>query len=75
MMCIIRNDGEEYSVRYTPVSVSQVANKVKYVPNDFINEAGNGITEKAIDYMLPLVNGEAPYYTKNGLPEFFTLSF
>jgi 6-phosphofructokinase 1 len=52
-----------------------VANKVKYVPDDFINEAGNGITEKAIEYMLPLVNGEATYFTKNGLPDFFALPF
>ena len=75
MMCIIRNDGAEYSVSYKPVSVTEVANKVKYVPDDFINEVGNGITEKAIEYMLPLVNGEATYFTKNGLPDFFTLSF
>ncbi len=75
MMCIIRNDGEEYSVSYTPVSVSKVANKVKYVPDDFINKEGNNVTQKCIDYMLPLVNGEADYYTRNGLPDFYTLPF
>ncbi len=73
MMCIIRNDGEEYSVSYKPFDVSMVANQIKYVPSDFINEEGNGVTDKCIGYMLPLVNGEAPYYTKNGLPEFITL--
>ncbi len=73
MMCMIRNDGEEYSVSYLPFDVSKVANQIKYVPSDFVNEAGNGVTDKCIKYMLPLVNGEAPYYTKNGLPEFIAL--
>ncbi|MBP3332525.1 MAG: 6-phosphofructokinase [Clostridia bacterium] len=75
MMCIIRNEGKEYSVSYMPAPVSEIANKVKYVPDDFINEKGNNVTQKCIDYMLPLVNGEAAYYTKNGLPDFFTLPF
>ncbi len=74
MMCILRNDTAEYSVTYSPVSVSKVANQIKYVPADFINEAGNGVTEECINYMLPLVRGEAPYYTKNGLPDFFSFS-
>ncbi len=74
MMCILRNNGEEYGVTFAPVSVSKVANQTKYVPEDFINEAGNGVTDKCINYMLPLVNGEAPYYTQNGLPDFFFFS-
>ena len=54
--------------------VENVANRIKYVPADFINEKGNGVTEKCIEYMLPLVRGEAEYFTRNGLPEFITLS-
>lgn len=74
MMCINRNDGEEYSVSFSPAPVENVANRIKYVPADFINEKGNGVTEKCIEYMLPLVRGEAEYFTRNGLPEFITLS-
>ena len=73
MMCMLRDESESYSVSYSPVDISLVANRIKYVPDYFINEAGNGVTPACIDYMLPLVSGEAEYYTRNGLPEFLTL--
>ncbi len=73
MMTIYRHIGEPYRVSYIPAPVGEIANRVKYVPDDFINERGNYVTEKCIKYILPLVGGETPYYCKNGLPEFFTL--
>lgn len=70
MMCIKREgDSEGYSVSYDSVDIELVANKVKYVPDDFINEEGNNVTDKCVRYMLPLVNGDAPYFTSNGLPD------
>ncbi|MBQ8742437.1 MAG: 6-phosphofructokinase [Clostridia bacterium] len=75
MMCIKREgNGEKYAVSYKSVAIELVANRIKYVPDDFINEEGNNVTDKCIEYMLPLVQGCAPYFTQNGIPEFLILS-
>ncbi|MBR5925900.1 MAG: 6-phosphofructokinase [Firmicutes bacterium] len=47
-----------------------VANKVKTVPREWINEAGNGVTEEFIHYVLPLIQGRPEYPLSNGLPQF-----
>lgn len=40
----------------------------KRLPREWINEEGNNVTQEAIDYMLPLIQGEAPIFMENGLP-------
>ena len=62
-----------YLVDFGHVPVAQVANLVKYVPREWINEAGNNVTEAALRYIRPLVQGELPLYTVNGLPKHFRL--
>ena len=57
-------DGSEI----TTADVSQVANKIKYMPDDFINEAGNFVTDKCLKYIKPLIQGEMPVKYKDGLP-------
>ena len=39
-------------------SYKEVANAIKRVPSDFINEEGNGVTQKLIDYVLPFIDEE-----------------
>ncbi len=53
--------------------LSDVANTEKKVPQDMINEAGNGMTEKFIDYVLPLIQGEPKVTYENGVPRFAKL--
>jgi 6-phosphofructokinase 1 len=65
---IDRVDGEEYAVTYGHHNVSQVANQIKVVPRDFINEEGNGVTEECLRYLLPLIQGERKARYVNGLP-------
>ena len=44
------------------------------VPRSWINEQGNDVTQKMIDYLSPLVKGvpQVPY--RNGLPDYIGLS-
>lgn len=47
-----------------------VANNEKLVPRSWINEQGNDVTNKMIEYLSPLVKGvpQVPY--RNGLPDY-----
>ena len=47
-----------------------VANFEKKVPREWINEAGNGVKQEFIDYVLPLIQGETDAPKENGLPRF-----
>ena len=47
-----------------------VANFEKKVPRAWINEAGNGVTQEFIDYVLPLIQGETDAPKENALPPF-----
>ena len=53
--------------------LSSVANFEKKVPLEWINEAGNDVTQEFIDYALPLIQGETPMEKENGLPRFARL--
>ena len=50
-----------------------VANFEKKVPRAWINEAGNGVTQEFIDYVLPLIQGETDAPKENALPRFARL--
>ena len=50
-----------------------VANFEKKVPRTWINEAGNGVTQAFIDYVLPLIQGETDAPKEHSLPRFAKL--
>lgn len=50
-----------------------VANIEKKVPREWINEAGNGIEQPLIDYVLPLIQGESQRAVDHSLPRFAQL--
>jgi len=52
-------NGADYAIELFRAELSEVAEKTKQMPDEFINEAGNGITQAFIDYAMPLV-GELP---------------
>lgn len=74
MSTLTRNDSDEYSVTYSSVDVSKVANQVKFLPDDFLDEKGTHISEKAKKYFLPLVQGNVQVPTENGLPRYSIVS-
>lgn len=73
MMTIDRVSDTPYKVEIGNVSVSEVANKVKLVPREFINEKENGVTDACVDYLLPLINGEPDIRFEDGLPVHFII--
>jgi 6-phosphofructokinase 1 len=50
-------NGNNYGVEYFRTNLSNVAEKTKSVPDEYINAEGNGMTQAFIDYALPLVGG------------------
>ena len=51
--------------------LSDVANGEKKVPAEYINATGNGVTKAMLDYVRPLVQGQAPITIgDDGLPVF-----
>lgn len=69
MVTLVRQNGAEYKCTTGLADLSDVANGEKKVPREYINEAGNHITEAMKDYVRPLVQGEAPIkIDRDGLP-------
>ncbi|MBE6605875.1 MAG: 6-phosphofructokinase [Ruminococcaceae bacterium] len=67
MMCFERAEGE-YSVSCIPRDIHEIANMIRFVPREFINERGNNVTDECLEYIMPLINGEVSPVYKNGLP-------
>ena len=68
MMTINRKDKAEYSIYYDSADISGIANAVRSVPLNFVNDTQNGVTEDCISYLLPLICGEVSPVYENGLP-------
>ena len=68
MVTIERGKGQTFSWTLGEASLAKVANVEKKMPRSFITKDGFGITQKARDYLQPLIMGEdyPPY--KNGIP-------
>ncbi len=53
--------------------IEAVANEEKTVPDEYINEKGNGVTQAFLDYARPLIQGELYPIMEKGLPKHFQL--
>lgn len=73
MITINRKSGDEYSVTFGSADISKIANGVKGVPSEYINEEANGITEAGINYLKPLILGELSIVYDNGMPKHIVL--
>jgi len=72
MMCFRRlKNADVYRVEIYPEDVRSVANLVKSIPENFLSGDGNGVNDKCIDYMLPLIKGENEVIYEDGLPVHF----
>ncbi len=71
MMSIERISTSPYEAKISYSDINKIANQVRSVPQEFINAAGNDVTDECVEYILPLIAGEtAPEY-KNGIPVHF----
>ncbi|MBO5931425.1 MAG: 6-phosphofructokinase, partial [Clostridia bacterium] len=68
MITAIRGSGEAYAITFEPKDVSEIANKIRYVDDAFINVEGNHVTNACCKYLLPLIQGEVKCEYQNGLP-------
>ena len=73
MMTMQRRDGTDYTIDIAHADVSEIANKIRYVDDAFINEAGNHVTDACCQYLLPLIQGEAACTFEGGLPKHIVL--
>ena len=74
MACHKRLSSTPYELEYTCHDVSEIANQVKSVPQDFINPRGNDVTEAMLTYLRPLIQGEVSLSYKDGLPSYLDVS-
>jgi ATP-dependent phosphofructokinase / diphosphate-dependent phosphofructokinase len=73
MPAIQRGKGKRYSWDIGEAPLQGVANRERKMPRDFISRDGFAITEKARDYLAPLIAGEAYPQYRNGLPVYTRL--
>jgi len=50
-------NGKDYAVELFRTELSNVAEKTKSMPDEFINAEGNGVTKAFIEYAMPLTGG------------------
>lgn len=74
MVCINRVSNAPYTVTYTHANIIDIANEAKSIPREWINEAGNDVTQELIDYISPLIQGECTVEYNNGLPVYANIT-
>ena len=67
-MVFVRKGNNPYAVEISSADIKDIANKEKLFPREWINEKGNNIKDEAIDYFMPLIQGEVNLFKENGLP-------
>lgn len=73
MMVFDRISDSPYRMEIKTVDVGGVANHVKYFPIEWINEEKNNIKDEAIQYFLPLIQGELSIKMDKGMPVHFRI--
>jgi 6-phosphofructokinase 1 len=67
MAALKRTDSPDYSCEFYGVPVSQVANKAKSVPVEWITPDHHDVTKEMVEYLTPLVQGEVATTYENGI--------
>jgi len=66
MITLVRESNSPYRVTTGLAPLEEVANAERPVPPEFINERGNFVTERFIEYARPLIGGPLPPYVRLG---------
>lgn len=74
MTALCRTSNQPYTCEITSVPVVNVANKAKAVPETWINAEGNDITPEMLEYLAPLVIGEADISYKDGITDYIDIA-
>ena len=73
MITLVRGDTEQYSCETGLAPLSDIANGVKKLPRDWINEDGTSMNFQFLRYAQPLIQGELAVPHDNGVPVFARL--
>ncbi len=68
MITARRVSTEPYLITFEPRNVCEIANKIRYVDDTFINAEGNHVTDECCSYLLPLIQGQVTCKYESGLP-------
>jgi 6-phosphofructokinase 1 len=68
-----RADSAEYKCNIKLIPLDEVANTERVIPREWINEAGNGLLQPYLDYVMPLIVGESCPPMVDGVPRFANL--
>lgn len=74
MMCFKRISNNPYRCEVVSAEIAKVANQEKKFPREWINPEGNNVTVDALNYFLPLIQGEPEIEFRNGIPVHFRLN-
>ena len=75
MITLVRGQAGPYRCTTGLIDLEEVANGEKPLPPEFINEAGNGVTDAFRAYATPLLAGEADIeIARDGLPVYARLA-
>ena len=74
MMIFKRISNDPYRVDIQTAEIAKIANQEKKFPKEWINEHGNNVTVDALNYFLPLIQGEPVIEYRNGIPLHFKLN-
>ena len=67
MMAMVRAE-DKYEISFEAKTIANIANQVKTVPAEYICEDGSNVTDDCLRFILPMIQGEAKNYYKDGLP-------
>ncbi|MCI5945278.1 MAG: 6-phosphofructokinase [Oscillospiraceae bacterium] len=73
MMVFHRISNNPYRVEILSSDIKGIANKEKKFPTEWISKDGNNVTTDALNYFLPLIQGEVHPEYRNGIPVHFRL--
>ncbi len=67
MVSLGRKDGGKYAPKYGMIKLEEVSDRFVTLPKKYINKAGDNINPSYIDYVAPLIRGNAIAMDKDGL--------
>ena len=73
MVTLVRGETDHYTCETGLAPLSDIANGVKKLPREWINEDGVSMNFQFIRYAQPLIQGEVVVQQDNGVPAFARL--
>lgn len=74
MVTVNRTSDAPYTTEIGSFDIHNIANEVRNVPREWINEAGNDVTDEMITYLRPLIAGEPEITFEDGLPTYLNIA-